>query len=134
MTEEYEYERVEIKPGDKSWVGKDIYFLYCSINGDSKSPKAVMYNSDEILILKGKKEEAYRHECLMPDFYTRKPKRKMVKKALAMLERYECGPGWVLKPSDRAETLEYFERVYTKDRIKKWPYGEIIEVPEGVKE
>lgn len=130
MTEQYEYERVEIKSGDnKTWQDTSIYV------GVDKLAYTILHVGEHCVFASRLSPSGNYSETIYDledgDFYIRKPKRKMVKKALAMLERYECGPGWVLKPSDRAETLEYFERVYTKDRIKKWPYGEIIEVEEG---
>lgn len=131
MTEEYEYERVEIKPGDQSWQGQEIFYA------DDKTMLLVLFVGEQNIFYRIIRDGGFCEDTISIDlpfknheFYIRKPKRKMLKKAL-----------FVLKTAGTFHPVEYYpnDEFLTEDEAKqlhgenlfKWPYGEIIEVPEG---
>lgn len=128
MSEEYEYERVEIKPGDQSWVGELIYTY-----PDGLAYKVLCVGEKEVF-LKTTGElwhaNSLDKECLWgieKDFYIRKPKRKMVKIARAIVMR-----DWGNREAPEAFYTEEEAKETFGKRLIKWPYGEIIEVEEGL--
>lgn len=135
MNEEYEYERVEIKPGDQSWVGELIYTY-----PDGLAYKVLCVGEKEVF-LKTTGElwhaNALDKEYLWgieKDFYIRKPKRKMVKKARALyiapIQVFWGQENYGLEASSDPLTEEAAKLLYGHDLIK-WPYGKTIEVEEG---
>lgn len=128
MTEQYEYERVEIKPGDnKTWQDASIYV------GADKLAYTVLHVGEHCVFVSRLSSGGHYFEnlyALGADFYIRKPRPKMVKKALCVLKTKG-----EFRPVEHYPNQEFITEEKAKelfgDELFKWPYGEIIEVPEG---
>lgn len=135
MTTEYEYERVEIKPGDQSWVGKEIRFGHLDESVQCSNFYKVLFVGNRGIFLRSL--ESGWENCWGLDeivFYIRKPKRKMVKKARALyiapIQVFWGKANYGLEASSAPLTEEAAKLLYGHDLIK-WPYGPTFEVEEG---
>lgn len=129
MSEEYEYERVEIKPGDQSWVGRELFVDTCGIKNSPKEALKVLSVGERMVFIRSDDGLVEGTIWLGKDFYIRKPKRKMVKVARCLFKMKNKNDGWVYE-SNILGTEEQLKKAYA-DTLVKWPYGEIIEVEEG---
>lgn len=124
MTEQYE--RVEIKPGDnKTWQDMSIYV------GADKLAYTILHVGEYFVFASRLDYRGYYFEtlhALEAEFYIRKPKPKMVKMAKAVC--WSKGLHGKFIHDTRFLTEQEAKNQYGEDLIK-WPYGEIIEVPEG---
>lgn len=114
MTEQYEYERVEIKPGDQSWVGKYIYacvpVAYSDIDyGDIRQVLSVGEESIFLINITNGKEAAWKFDSY--GFYIRKPKPKKLELILKVIRDFELHrgkrPEFILVPNHIKMKLEY---------------------------
>lgn len=128
MNEEYEYERVEITPG---MVGQIVY------TDKDNYPFRVVDIGYHVWLEKAKGGDwpSYcvggpsRYSPKYSQFYIRKPRRKMVKKALSLFKttyadgRVDYFPSTILLTEEEARKSFGFYR---------WPYGQVVDVEEGL--
>lgn len=133
MTEQYEYERVEIKPECFDFFGAEVVPVLKHYSPDDCMPVAKICGIGKTdVLLVGRSGLDITFSLKDYDFYIRKPKRKMVKKARAVFVRPGPNDSDELRIFRSRPITEQEVKVYIGDDLIKWPYGEIIEVEEGL--